>query len=280
MWNLSLTVDLSNVTLVFRSSCWEEFWKKGVLRNSYALTLKLCQNSWKNYLWSLSACIFTKKNEFFHRYFSRILISFQNSRLFNRLLSNCVFMFINFCSCWDIDLCSFFKFLCFFFIEKTLYWIFWRHFVYFCIWSTSVNMVTVNWESLSPPPPTPLILIDPLERKLICIFATWLANLGCCQQTMMEPFLQNVSLFNPLSASPHKMVKHTQNTILRQQPTSCVTVFDHFVGFAFKGLTVFDHFVGLALKGLSKASRSLDKFSVFKNGSNIQERQFMKIIWK
>ena len=155
MWNLSLTVDLSNVTLVFRSSCWEEFWKKGVLRNSYALTLKLCQNSWKNYLWSLSACIFTKKNEFFHRYFSRILISFQNSRLFNRLLSNCVFMFINFCSCWDIDLCSFFKFLCFFFIEKTLYWIFWRHFVYFCIWSTSVNMVTVNWESLSPPPPHP-----------------------------------------------------------------------------------------------------------------------------
>ena len=153
MWNLSLTVDLSNVTLVFRSSCWEEFWKKGVLRNSYALTLKLCQNSWKNYLWSLSACIFTKKNEFFHRYFSRILISFQNSRLFNRLLSNCVFMFINFCSCWDIDLCSFFKFLCFFFIEKTLYWIFWRHFVYFCIWSTSVNMVTVNWESLSPPHP-------------------------------------------------------------------------------------------------------------------------------
>ena len=52
------------------------------------------------------------------------------------------------------------------------------------------------------------------------------------------------------------------------------------MGFAFKGLTVFDHFVGLALKGLSKASRSLDKFSVFKNGSNIQERQFMKIMWK
>ena len=132
----------------------------------------------------------------------------------------------------------------------------------------------------SLPHPTPLILIDPLERKLICIFATWLANLGCCQQTMMEPFLQNVSLFKPLSANPHKMVKHTQNTILRQQPTSCVTVFDHFVGLAFKGLTVFDHFVGLALKGLSKASRSLDKFSVFKNGSNIQERQFMKIMWK
>ena len=182
-------------------------------------------------------------------------------------------MFINFYSCWDIDLSSFFKIFFFFHWKDIL--TFWRHFVYFCIWSTNVNMVTVNWESLSPP-----ILIDPLERKLICIFATWLANLGCCQQTMMEPFLQNVSLFNPLSANPHKMVKHTQNTILRQQPTSCVTMFDHFVGLALKGLTVFDHFVGLALKELSKASRSLDKFSVFKNGSNIQERQFMKIMWK
>ena len=33
------TVDLSNVTLVFRSNCREEFWKKAVLRNSHPLTL-------------------------------------------------------------------------------------------------------------------------------------------------------------------------------------------------------------------------------------------------
>ena len=31
------------------------------------------------------------------------------------------------------------------------------------------------------------------------------------------------------------MVKHTQ-TILRQQPTNCLSVFDHFVGLALKGL--------------------------------------------
>ena len=31
------------------------------------------------------------------------------------------------------------------------------------------------------------------------------------------------------------MAKHTQ-TICRQQPTNCLTVFDHFVGLAFKGL--------------------------------------------
>ena len=31
------------------------------------------------------------------------------------------------------------------------------------------------------------------------------------------------------------MVKHTQ-TIHRQQPTNCLSVFDHFVGVALKGL--------------------------------------------
>ena len=34
---------------------------------------------------------------------------------------------------------------------------------------------------------------------------------------------------------PHKMVKHTQ-TIRRQKPTNCLSVFDHFVGLALKGL--------------------------------------------
>ena len=32
------------------------------------------------------------------------------------------------------------------------------------------------------------------------------------------------------------MVKHTQ-TILRQQPTNCLSVFDHFVGLGIKGLS-------------------------------------------
>ena len=32
------------------------------------------------------------------------------------------------------------------------------------------------------------------------------------------------------------MVKHTQ-TICRQEPTTCLSVFDHFVGLTLKGLT-------------------------------------------
>ena len=35
------------------------------------------------------------------------------------------------------------------------------------------------------------------------------------------------------------MVKHTQ-TIRRQQPTNCLSLFDHFVGLALKGLPPFD----------------------------------------
>ena len=34
---------------------------------------------------------------------------------------------------------------------------------------------------------------------------------------------------------PHKMVKHTQ-TIRRQQPTNCLSVFNHFVALVLKGL--------------------------------------------
>ena len=42
-------------------------------------------------------------------------------------------------------------------------------------------------------------------------------------------------MLNPLSANPHKMVKHTRK-IRRQQPTNCLRVFDHFVGLKLKDL--------------------------------------------
>ena len=43
--------------------------------------------------------------------------------------------------------------------------------------------------------------------------------------------------FNPLSANPTQLVKYTQ-TIRRQQPTNCLSVFDHFEGLGLKGLIV------------------------------------------
>ena len=41
----------------------------------------------------------------------------------------------------------------------------------------------------------------------------------------------------PFKCQPHKMVKHTQNCKL---PTNCLSVFDHFVGFAVKGYRSFE----------------------------------------
>ena len=39
----------------------------------------------------------------------------------------------------------------------------------------------------------------------------------------------------PFERQPHEMVKYTQ-TIRRQKPTNCLSVFDHFVGLALKEL--------------------------------------------
>ena len=42
----------------------------------------------------------------------------------------------------------------------------------------------------------------------------------------------------PFKCQHHKMVKHTQ-AIRRQQPTNCLSMFDHFVGLALKGLKLY-----------------------------------------
>ena len=47
---------------------------------------------------------------------------------------------------------------------------------------------------------------------------------------------ENLSLtLSPFKRQPHTMVKHTQ-TIRWQQPTHCLSVFDHFLWLALKGL--------------------------------------------
>ena len=52
----------------------------------------------------------------------------------------------------------------------------------------------------------------------------------------------------PFKCQPYKMVKHIQ-TIRRKKPTNCLSVFDHFVGLALKGLiTSFLYFLSLTNK--------------------------------
>ena len=47
--------------------------------------------------------------------------------------------------------------------------------------------------------------------------------------------LSTLNPFLPTPQKPHKRVKHTQ-AIRRQLPTNCLSVFDHYVGLALKGL--------------------------------------------
>ena len=49
---------------------------------------------------------------------------------------------------------------------------------------------------------------------------------------------KGVSQIYPFKRQPHKMVKHTQ-AICQQRLTNCLSVFDHFVGLALKGLKKF-----------------------------------------
>ena len=46
----------------------------------------------------------------------------------------------------------------------------------------------------------------------------------------------NFKNFVRTKRQPLKMLKHTE-TIRRQQPTNCLSLFDHFVGLALIGLT-------------------------------------------
>ena len=51
-------------------------------------------------------------------------------------------------------------------------------------------------------------------------------------KTFQIEFRKEYNNVNPSSTHSHKMVKHTQ-TIRQQQPTNCLSMFDHFVGLAF-----------------------------------------------
>ena len=47
--------------------------------------------------------------------------------------------------------------------------------------------------------------------------------------------ISNCHEYHPFKRQHHKMIKHNQ-TIRLQKPTNCLSVFDHFVRLALKGL--------------------------------------------
>ena len=81
-------------------------------------------------------------------------------------------------------------------------------------------------------------------RLSISLIKTWLMlyfPLWChifwqnwCSLKTFMVFIHS-DVYQPFKCQIDKMVKHTQ-TIRRQQPTNCLSMFDHFVGLAVKGL--------------------------------------------
>ena len=57
------------------------------------------------------------------------------------------------------------------------------------------------------------------------------------ERLLLPGVVLHLSLLFKLKCQPHKMFKYTQ-TICRQQPTNCLSMFDHFVGLVLKGLLV------------------------------------------
>ena len=69
-----------------------------------------------------------------------------------------------------------------------------------------------------------LLLVLTCRKCQYCLIWT-LKNVCIIRQQLSQLFKRQ----------PHKMVKHTQ-TIHRQKPTNCLSMFDNFVGLPFKGL--------------------------------------------
>ena len=92
-----------------------------------------------------------------------------------------------------------------------------------------------------------------------------------CKSVDQFLYYRNIDL-NPLSANHTKWL-NTLKTIRRQQPTNCLSVFDHFVGLALKGLYGFSwhHIVSrdfdfkINISEKFKISQILEFFFVKKN---------------
>ena len=129
---------------MFRSNCREEFWGKGVLRNSCPLTVtaETFKKVLKKYLWSLHTYNLTK-NELFALIFQGFWSVFKTAAFSKHLIVTlylCLWSFI------------FVEKLIFFYFQVFLFYSFKRHYigffentiVYSCMWSTSVNMFSEN----------------------------------------------------------------------------------------------------------------------------------------
>ena len=69
------------------------------------------------------------------------------------------------------------------------------------------------------------------------LYATWNSSTKTYVKIEFTSHFVVMTCVKPFKRQPHKMVKHTQ-TIRRLLLTNCLSVFDHFVGLALKGLII------------------------------------------
>ena len=79
--------------------------------------------------------------------------------------------------------------------------------------------------------------------------------------------------FNPLNTIPTKW----SNTLkLKQQPTNCMSVFDHFVGLAFKGL----NFLEIEISALAINEKHFSEITIIKFSSKLLQFKAIHALWE
>ena len=88
--------------------------------------------------------------------------------------------------------------------------------------------------------PIPLNVVEKISILDLCRGFCYASdrNILTRKKYFLTQFKECWELINSLSAKPQKMIKHAQ-TIPWQQPSNCLSVFEHFVGLVLKGLTHF-----------------------------------------
>ena len=101
--------------------------------------------------------------------------------------------------------------------------------------------------------------------SLYLIFKKSIIKLFCFSYVVISVWcLPNVyCLSQPFKRQPHKMAKHTQ-TICRLLPTNCLSVFNHFVRLALKGLTCIILFWNFKISIFTKIFEFLERRRCFK----------------
>ena len=157
----------------------------------------------------------------------------------------------------------------FFFVRYFGFW--WFFDIIGCVWwyviTSGIWFVLVDFFELDRSFLFMILTLFVISRKISGSQFSWIFYLVLCSIFHVQLLLSKLFLLAKLGCKkyylsafkrqPHKIVKQTQ-PIRRLLPTNCLSVFDHFVGLALKGLKDFGYLDALISVGLRYAY--LNKF--------------------